>query len=39
MWRNPYAKALANPLFRKKVVKPRKGKRAYTRKDKHPKSG
>lgn len=31
--RNPYAKSLANPLFRKKVIKPKKGKGApYSRK-------
>lgn len=39
MSRNPYAKALANPLFRKRVLVARKGKGAYTRKEKHPKNG
>lgn len=32
--RDPFAKALANPLFRKRVVKPKKGKGAYSRKSK-----
>jgi len=39
MSKNPYAKALANPLFRKRVLKARKGKGAYIRKEKHPKNG
>jgi stalled ribosome alternative rescue factor ArfA len=39
MSKNPYAKALANPLFRKQIVQPKKGKKAYTRKEKHPKNG
>ena len=32
MSRSPYAKALENPLFRKRVVKSRKGKGSYSRK-------
>jgi len=39
MSKNPYAKALANPLFRKRIVRARKGKGAYSRKDKQPKNG
>ena len=39
MSKNPYAKALANPLFRKRVLKAAKGKGAYTRKEKHAKKG
>jgi stalled ribosome alternative rescue factor ArfA len=39
MSKNPYAKALANPLFRKRVLKAVKGKGAYTRKEKHAKKG
>ena len=35
MTRNPIAKALANPICRKRIVKARKGKGAYTRKVKH----
>lgn len=34
MTHNPMAKALANPLFRKKVVKSKKGKGSYKRKKK-----
>lgn len=30
--RSPYAKALANPCFRKRIVKARKGKGSYDRK-------
>lgn len=36
MSKNPYAKSLANALFRKRIVKARKGKGAYTRKVKQP---
>lgn len=36
---NPYAKALANSLFRKRIVRACKGKGSYTRKDKHPNNG
>jgi stalled ribosome alternative rescue factor ArfA len=32
--RNPYAKALANPCFRKRIVKNIKGKGSYNRKQK-----
>ena len=32
MSKNPYAKSLANALFRKRIVKAKKGKGAYTRK-------
>ena len=32
--RSPYAKALADPLFRKRIVAARKGKGSYTRKQK-----
>jgi stalled ribosome alternative rescue factor ArfA len=39
MSKNPYAKALANPLFRKRVIRAQKGKGAYTRKEKHAKKG
>jgi stalled ribosome alternative rescue factor ArfA len=39
MSKNPYAKALANPLFRKRIVRAQKGKKAYVRKEKHPKNG
>ena len=39
MTKNVYAKALANPLFRKRIVRARKGKGAYTRKEKHIKNG
>ena len=39
MSKNPYAKALANSLFRKQIIQPKKGKKAYTRKEKHPKNG
>jgi len=39
MTKNVYAKALANPLFRKRVLKALKGKGAYTRKEKHTKKG
>ena len=38
MSKNPYAKALANPLFRKRIIRAQKGKGAYTRKEKHPKN-
>jgi stalled ribosome alternative rescue factor ArfA len=34
---NPYAKALSHKLFQKRVIKAKKGKGAYTRKNK-PKS-
>lgn len=30
--RSPYAAALANPLFRKRIVKAQKGKGSYNRK-------
>jgi stalled ribosome alternative rescue factor ArfA len=30
--RDPYAKALASPLFRKRVVQPKKGRGSYSRK-------
>jgi stalled ribosome alternative rescue factor ArfA len=33
--RNPYAKALKSGMFRKQVVKPLKGKGAYTRKSRN----
>jgi stalled ribosome alternative rescue factor ArfA len=36
MSKNPYPKSLANALFRKRIVKARKGKGAYTRKAKQP---
>ena len=39
MSKNPYAKALANPLFRKRIIRAQKGKGAYTRKEKHTKNG
>jgi stalled ribosome alternative rescue factor ArfA len=39
MSKNPYAKALANPLFRKRIIRAQKGKGAYIRKEKHPKNG
>ena len=32
---NPVAKALSNPICRKRIVKARKGRGAYTRKQKH----
>lgn len=32
---NPIAKALRHPLLRQKIVPPKKGKKAYKRKDKH----
>lgn len=32
--RNPYAKALANPCFRKRAIKAKKGKGSYNRKRK-----
>jgi stalled ribosome alternative rescue factor ArfA len=38
MSRNPYAKALANPMFRKKIVCAKKGKGAYSRKNKSQKT-
>jgi len=34
MSQNPYAKALADPLFQKRVIKARKGKGSYNRKQK-----
>ena len=34
MSQNPYAKALANPLFKKRVIQARKGKGSYNRKQK-----
>jgi len=36
MSKNPYAKSLANALFRKRIVKAKKGKGAYSRKSKQP---
>lgn len=39
MSKNIYAKALANPLFRKRIVRAKKGKGAYIRKEKHKKNG
>jgi stalled ribosome alternative rescue factor ArfA len=32
---NPMAKALASPIYRQRVIQPRKGRRAYTRKTRH----
>lgn len=37
MSKNPHAKALANPLFRLRIVKAQKGKGSYVRKQKHSK--
>lgn len=34
-----YAKALADRLFHKRVVKAKRGKGSYSRKDKHKKNG
>lgn len=31
MSKNPHAKALANPLFRNRIVKPKKGKGSFKR--------
>ena len=39
MSKNPHAKALANPLFRKRIVRAQKGKGSYVRKPKHQKNG
>jgi stalled ribosome alternative rescue factor ArfA len=36
MSQNPYAKALGHKLFQKRIVKPKKGKGAYTRKAQKP---
>ena len=33
--RSPMAKALSERQYQQKIVKPRKGKGSYTRKDKH----
>jgi hypothetical protein len=37
--RSIHAKALADRLFHKRVVKAKRGKGAYSRKDKHKKTG